>query len=115
MSMDEVKVWYEKRDEKRTGRTIAVLWDGEERFVGISECSKNDHFQKKRGRLIAIKRAERFYKVIKLGAKRREGEEKHGFRHCFGFEREEEKKYFEQGDVVIPGWMIHPRRETQVN
>lgn len=39
------------------GKTIAVLWKGDERFVGVSECSDKDQFSRKKGRLVALSRA----------------------------------------------------------
>lgn len=42
----------------RHGRTIAVIWDGGFRHVGIAECSACDQFNRKKGRMIACRRAE---------------------------------------------------------
>lgn len=42
---------------KRNGKTIAVLFDGNIRHVGISECSKKDVYSKKKGRIRALGRA----------------------------------------------------------
>jgi hypothetical protein len=43
--------------EGYTGRTIAIVWDGEKRHVGFSHCHANDQFNRKMGRKIAIQRA----------------------------------------------------------
>ena len=37
--------------------TVAVLWFGDSRFVGYSECSDKDQFCRKVGRVIAVGRA----------------------------------------------------------
>ena len=42
---------------KKKGRTIAVITDKKECFVGISECSRLDQFSRKSGRIIALSRA----------------------------------------------------------
>ena len=61
--MSDEKVWFEKDKEgKRTGKTIAVLFDGDQRFIGISHCSKKDQFSKKIGKTIAIGRAQHVQK-----------------------------------------------------
>lgn len=39
------------------GRTIVVIWDGDDRHVGFSYCSLNDQFDRAKGRLIAMNRA----------------------------------------------------------
>lgn len=54
----ETRIWHERDfDGQFTGRTIAVIWDGDLRYVGISHCSRQDQFSRKRGRQIAIGRA----------------------------------------------------------
>jgi len=53
----EEKVWYEKVNGIRTGRTIAVLFEKNKRHVGFSYCSEQDQFCKKIGRRIALGRA----------------------------------------------------------
>ncbi len=40
-----------------TGVTWACIWDGENRYIGLSECGRNDQFSRKRGREIAVGRA----------------------------------------------------------
>ena len=45
------------RDEGYNGMTFAVIWYGAIRFVGVSLCSENDSFDRKRGSLIALNRA----------------------------------------------------------
>ncbi len=40
-----------------SGRTWACIWDGENRYIGLSECGRNDQFSRKRGREIAVGRA----------------------------------------------------------
>lgn len=53
-----LRVWHERNHcGKRTGRTIAVLWRGEQRFVGVAACGKKDQFSKATGWKIAVSRA----------------------------------------------------------
>ena len=42
---------------RRNGKTIAVLFDGDTRYVGVTECSRKDAYSKKKGRGIALGRA----------------------------------------------------------
>lgn len=52
------KIWYERdRFERYTGRTFAIMWNGDMRHVGVSVCNESDQFNRKRGRQIAIGRA----------------------------------------------------------
>lgn len=63
--LDELKRKFDKvklkhiieKKNRRNGKTIAVIHDGDMRYVGISECGKNDCFSKKTGRRIALGRA----------------------------------------------------------
>ena len=58
-------VWYERdANDVRTGRTIAVIYDGSLRHVGVATCCLEtkgkrtaDQFSKKLGRKIALGRA----------------------------------------------------------
>lgn len=43
--------------------TIAVIFDGELRHVGLATCSPEDNFSRSKGRLIAIGRAVRSYEL----------------------------------------------------
>src|SRR4030042_1231034 len=52
-----LKIWFEKYENVRTGKTIAVIWDGNIRYVGLSSCHERDQFCKKIGKIIAINRA----------------------------------------------------------
>ena len=59
MEYDKQFVWHE-RDERGdlTGRTLAVIWLNDERFVGISKCRLDlDMFSKKKGYFIATEKA----------------------------------------------------------
>jgi len=51
-------VWHEKLDNIYTGRTFAVIQDGDMRYIGISVCSfRGDQFSRKMGYQIATGRA----------------------------------------------------------
>ena len=50
---DQVKLKHFK-DERYT---VAVLWQGKERYVGVAYCNKGDQFNKKIAREIALGRA----------------------------------------------------------
>lgn len=54
------RLWHDRKYKKnrRKGRTIAVIWDGDERYVGVAECGKFDQFVKARGFHMAVDRAE---------------------------------------------------------
>jgi len=56
-------LYHEKQHEMYTGRTFAVIHEGNMRFIGISICAINqgDQFSRKRGRLIATGRAKHAY------------------------------------------------------
>lgn len=54
---DKVVIKHYKNTHKYNGKTVAVLWKGTERYVGISECGKDDQFSRKKGRMIALSRA----------------------------------------------------------
>lgn len=67
------KIWYERFDAtgepgfypigKFTGKTIVVIWDGNNRHVGVSQCApakgkrKADQFSRQKGRMVALNRA----------------------------------------------------------
>lgn len=51
------------RDEGYNGMTFAVIWFGTTRFVGVSLCSENDSFDRKKGSLIALNRANHQIKI----------------------------------------------------
>lgn len=54
----ETRIWHERREDGAyTGRTYAVIWDGDKRHVGIAQCAEDDQFSRKRGRQIAVGRA----------------------------------------------------------
>jgi len=56
-------VWHERKDEivkgqmPYTGRTFAVIREGDRCFVGLSECSDRDFFSRKIGYITATNRA----------------------------------------------------------
>lgn len=57
-TFDKVKLQhFVKPFDRRNGKTIAVLFDGAKRHVGIAECSRKDCYSKKKGRQIALGRA----------------------------------------------------------
>ena len=57
---EKVVYWFEKDQVgKRTGRTICVIWDQDNRYVGIARCSKRDQFCEKLGRVISYGRAKK--------------------------------------------------------
>ena len=66
------RVYYE-RDEnnQKTGITVAVITEGEERFIGISRCSQRDNFIKRIGRAAAMGRAKHL-QDLKQGNKQRQ-------------------------------------------
>jgi hypothetical protein len=58
------RIWHDRKfkdgqyKDGCNGRTIAIIWDGDERYVGVAECSVRDQFVKDRGFNIALDRAE---------------------------------------------------------
>ena len=64
MEQTKVRIWHEKeytlnKQGHRVRRSVAVLWKGDARYVGISACSDKDNFDRKRGREIAVGRAQK--------------------------------------------------------
>src|SRR5271157_442303 len=61
---NKVRLWYQRKiasnsiETEFSGVTVAVIWDGNDRYMGVSECSDNDQFSRKKGRTIAIGRAQ---------------------------------------------------------
>jgi len=49
------------RPDNKTGATVAILVSGEKAFVGYSLCHDNDQFDRKKGRNIAIGRAQHLF------------------------------------------------------
>jgi hypothetical protein len=45
------------RGKIRNGKTIAVIFDGNTRYVGVAECGRKDCYSRKQGREIALGRA----------------------------------------------------------
>ena len=103
--MNREFVWYEKEADVRTGRTIAVIWDGDWRYVGISECGKRDQFKKKMGRIIALGRARHIKKVYDREIHDRGNE---SLRNMFGFEVPYD---LDRLVLEIPEWMYIERRK----
>lgn len=55
---ETIRIWHERDSNgNHTGRTIAIIWKGDHRFVGVSECSEKDQFCKATGRYLALSRA----------------------------------------------------------
>lgn len=63
---DNVKLIHLRQPTKNhNGQTVAIIWDGPERFIGVSQCSKKDQFSKKMGRMVALNRAEHVAKEMR--------------------------------------------------
>lgn len=57
-TFDKVKLkHFNEPFNRRNGKTIAVIFEGENRYVGIAECGRKDAYSKKKGRGIALGRA----------------------------------------------------------
>jgi len=65
ITLDPKGWWY-------TGRTLAVIWDGNMRYIGISYCSKRDNFCKKTGYKQALSRVKIAQSMAKASGKRHE-------------------------------------------
>lgn len=60
---DKLMVWHNNDRSKGDRCTLAVIWKGEQRFVGIAAVSERDVFNRKKGREIAIGRAKHLFEV----------------------------------------------------
>lgn len=53
-----LRVWHERtNDGRRTGKTIAIIWEGDRRFVGVNHFPSSVQFSKYMGWTIAVGRA----------------------------------------------------------
>lgn len=60
---DKVMVWHNNKPDSGDRCTIAVIWKGEQRYVGVAAVSERDVFNRKKGREIAIGRAKHLFEV----------------------------------------------------
>jgi hypothetical protein len=53
-----LRVWHERtNDGRRTGKTVAMIWDGDHRYVGVNHFPDIRLFTKYMGWMIAVGRA----------------------------------------------------------
>lgn len=60
---DKLMVWHNRKPESGDRCTLAVIWKGDQRYVGIARVSDKDVFNRKKGREIAIGRAQHLFEV----------------------------------------------------
>lgn len=120
VEVDAIKIWFEREDRKegderkgkRTGRTIVVIRRGDERFIGMSDCSKKDQFCRKKGSMIAMNRAKYELGVTDKIIKSKNGAK--GRKNCCTYtladnDREHDLKMCEG----VPEWMMYEKEKTE--
>ena len=127
MNTENLRLWYEKDEQgQRTGKTIAVIREGNIAFVGISKCNNDcDQFNKKIGRTIAIGRAKHIKDVVNNKKKPRVAELYYDLN--VGASIDEIKKFylieFKHGfafniydsDINLPEWLYKDVKKIKSN
>lgn len=115
-NFDKVCLWYEKEyietDQGlvavKTGNTIAVLHDGEKRYVGISKLNDADIFNHKKGRTMALGRALFAFEVDcgQVAAREKHLEIPLSFNLVVTTDPEPFSVLIGSDEITIPAWML---------